>query len=154
MWVSTGQLLRGSSTNRGTNWNWSPYTNGLPVYIGVSALAVNNVDGNLYVGISGGRGLYRSTCFKEAGRRKAAWKGYASCPVFLHIFPKCGVDPNVQSSRICYISENGENREENETHNHFSYHAAEMRLDHRTKSGPGAGPSSRASVSASLQRRA
>jgi hypothetical protein len=31
-----------------------------PAYIGVSALAVNNVDGNLYVGISGGRGLYRS----------------------------------------------------------------------------------------------
>jgi hypothetical protein len=59
--ASTGQLLRGTTTNHGTNWNWSPYTNGLPVYIGVSALAVNNVDGNLYVGINGGRGLYRST---------------------------------------------------------------------------------------------
>jgi hypothetical protein len=59
--ASTGQLLRGVTTNGGTNWNWSSYTNGLPAYIGISALAVNNLDGNLYLGINGGRGLYRST---------------------------------------------------------------------------------------------
>lgn len=70
--ASTGQLLRGATTNSGTNWTWSPYTDGLPAYIGVSALAVNNVDGNLYVGINGGRGLYRSTAPVQAPNAPAA----------------------------------------------------------------------------------
>jgi hypothetical protein len=58
--ASSGELLRGATSNQGTNWTFSSYTNGLPAYIGVTSLAVNNLDGNLYVGINGGRGLYRS----------------------------------------------------------------------------------------------
>ncbi len=59
--ASSGELLRGATSNQGTNWTFASYTNGLPAYIGVTALAISPVDGNLYVGINGGRGLYRSS---------------------------------------------------------------------------------------------
>lgn len=75
----TAGLLRGLSTNGGTNWTWLPCTNGLPNYIGVEALAVNNMDGNLYVGVNGGRGLYRSVSPVQTPA--------AATPVMLNIAP-------------------------------------------------------------------